>query len=158
MIKKHIICPERLRRIPEHFSWIDHRLIRDDYVRRCQIEELALYLFLVTVGDAEGLSFYSDSSLCKQLSIALTTLRQARQALMTIGLIAYEKPLYQVLDLDRKSLSREAISPAKNEKSKDPDDSSQWNQKPPVCHSQVPTETSLHIGEIITQMKRRFER
>jgi len=157
MIKKHIICPERLRRIPEHFSWIDHRLIWDDYVRRCQIEELALYLFLVTVGDAEGLSFYSDSSLCKQLSIALTTLRQARQALINIGLIAYEKPLYQVLDLDRKSLSWEAISPAKNEKSKDPDDSFQWNQKPPVCHPQVRTETSLHIGQIITQMKRRFE-
>jgi hypothetical protein len=157
MIKKHIICPEQLRRIPEHFSWIDHRLIRDDYVCRCQTEELALYLFLVTVGDAEGLSFYSDSSLCKQLSIDLITLRQARQALIHIGLIAYEKPLYQVLDLGRKSLIWEAISPAKDEKPKDSDDSSPRNQKPSPCHPQVRTETSLQIGEIITQMKRRLE-
>jgi len=157
MIKKHIICPEQLRRIPKHFSWIDHRLIRDDYVRRCQTEELALYLFLVTVGDAEGLSFYSDSSLCRQLSIDLITLRQARQALIHIGLIAYEKPLYQVLDLGRKSLSWEVLSPARNEKSKDPNDSSQCNQKPSDCRPQVGTGTSLQIGEIISQMKRKLE-
>ncbi len=157
MIKKHIICPERLRRIPEHFSWIDHRLIRDGYVHRCQTEELALYLFLVTVGDGEGLSFYSDSSLCKQLCIALTTLRQARQALINIGLIAYEKPLYQVLDLGRKSLSWEAIPSANNEKSKNLDASSQFNQKPPPCHPRGRAGESLHVGEIITQMKRRFE-
>ena len=156
MIKKHLIFPERLRRIPEHFSWIDHRLIRDGYVLRCQTEELALYLFLVTVGDAEGLSFYSDSSLCKQLTLALTTLRQARQALLNIGLIAYEKPLYQVLDLDRKSLSRETIPSAANEKSKDLDDSSKFSQKPLPCHPQVRVGESLHIGEIIKQMQRRF--
>ncbi len=156
MIKKHIICPERLRLIPEHFSWVDHRLIRDGYVLRCQTEELALYLFLVTVGDAQGLSFYSDSSLCKQLTIPLTTLRQARQALTNIGLIAYEKPLYQVLGLDRKSLSWEAITSAR-EKSKNLDDSSKFNQKPPPCRPQPRAGESFHIGEIIKQMQRRFE-
>jgi len=158
MIKKHILCPERLRRIPEHFSWIDHRLIRDGYVHRCQTEELALYLFLVTVGDAEGLSFYSDSSLCKQLTIALTTLQQARQALINIELIAYEKPLYQVLGLDRKSLNWEAIPSAKDEKSKNLDDSSQFKQKPPPRHPQGRAGESRQIGEIINQMKRRFEK
>jgi len=29
MMDKHLLCPELLRRIPEHFSWLDHRLVRD---------------------------------------------------------------------------------------------------------------------------------
>ena len=156
MIKKHIICPERLRRIPKHFSWLDHRLIRDGYFHRCQTEELALYLFLVTVGDAQGLSFYSDRSLCKQLNISLPTLRQVRQALTNIGLIAYEEPLYQVLSLGRESLTPEAIT-SPHEKPKNLGSPSQFKQKPPACHLQVRAEEALHIGKIINQIQRRFE-
>jgi hypothetical protein len=26
---KRVLCPQRLRRVPEQFSWIDHRLVRD---------------------------------------------------------------------------------------------------------------------------------
>jgi len=29
MIEKHLLCPERVRRVPPHFSWVDHRLVRD---------------------------------------------------------------------------------------------------------------------------------
>ena len=156
MIKKHIICPELLRRIPKHFSWIDHRLVRDGYFHRCNTEELALYLFLVTVGDAQGLSFYSDTSLCKQLNIVLPILRQVRQALTNIGLIAYEEPLYQVLSLERKSLNLKAITSARK-KSKNRGHPSQTRQQPLPCQRQPRTEKLVHIGEIINQMPRRFE-
>jgi hypothetical protein len=29
VIKKRVLCPEQLRRVPPQFSWIDHRLVRD---------------------------------------------------------------------------------------------------------------------------------
>ena len=29
---KHLICPERLREVPEQFSWLDHRLVSDHYL------------------------------------------------------------------------------------------------------------------------------
>jgi hypothetical protein len=60
---------------------------------------LALYLFLVTVADADGLSWYSEAALCRQLSWSVTQLQVARAELQQAELIAYRRPLYQVLDL-----------------------------------------------------------
>ena len=56
MTLKRVLCPERLRQIPAQFSWVDHRLVREHYLERCDPPAMALYLFLVTVGDEQGLS------------------------------------------------------------------------------------------------------
>jgi hypothetical protein len=58
-----------------------------------------LYLFLVTVADAEGLSWYSQAALCCQLTLSSSQLQGASKELQQAGLIAYREPLYQVLDL-----------------------------------------------------------
>lgn len=97
---KRILCPERLRRVPKAFSWVDHRLVRDRHISRCSHEALALYLFLVTVADAEGLSYYSDPAVGRLLDMNESTLASARRDLCRTGLIAYRDPLYQVLSLD----------------------------------------------------------
>ncbi len=60
---------------------------------------LALYLFLVTVADSEGLSWYSEPALCRHLSWSLEQVRGARTELQKAELIAYRQGLYQVLDL-----------------------------------------------------------
>src|SRR5256884_2077540 len=91
----------RLRTVPHHFSWLDQRLVRERYIDLLSHEACALYLFLVTVADAQGLSYYADPSLCQRLSMTGTALHQARQALIRLGLVAYQRPLYQVLALDR---------------------------------------------------------
>jgi hypothetical protein len=101
MTLKRVLCPERLRQIPAQFSWVDHRLVRERYIERCDPPAMALYLFLVTVGDEQGLSYYSDATLVRGLSMTATRLSQARSDLVRIGLIAYQCPLYQVLSLDR---------------------------------------------------------
>lgn len=93
------IVPQRQRRIPTQFSWVDHRLVREGHVQGRSAPALALYLFLVTVADAEGLSWYSEAALCRQLSWSGPQLQSARAELLQTELIAYRKPLYQVLDL-----------------------------------------------------------
>ena len=90
----------KLRQVPQQFSWVDQRLVRERYIDRLSHAACALYLFLVTVADAQGLSYYADSSLCQRLAMTSTELHQARQALTTRGLVAYQRPLYQVLALD----------------------------------------------------------
>ena len=97
---KRVLCRERLRRVPEQFSWLDHRLVRDRHLARCSVEALALYLFLVTVCDGEGLSYYSDRAIAELLPLDSATVARARQQLLAQRLIAYQKPLYQVLALD----------------------------------------------------------
>jgi hypothetical protein len=100
MIEKHLINQKRVRRVPSHFSWVDHRLVRDHYLRRADAKAWALYLVLVTVGDEHGLSYYSDASLSRLLSLTLEEVRAARGQLVEAALIAHEEPLYQVLALE----------------------------------------------------------
>jgi hypothetical protein len=99
-VVKRVLCPQRLRRVPEQFSWIDHRLVRDRHISRCSAQALALYLFLVTVADGHGLSYYSDSTICRLLPLDGAALAGARRELIAAALIAYQRPLYQVLALD----------------------------------------------------------
>ena len=94
------ISPAKLRRVPQQFSWVDQRLVRERYIDQLSHAACALYLFLITVADAQGLSYYAEPSLCQRLSLTAAELHQARQALITRGLIAYQRPLYQVLALD----------------------------------------------------------
>jgi hypothetical protein len=64
---------------------------------------------LVTVGDAKGLSYYGDKSIIKYLSMDQNTLNDARSSLIRIGLIAWQKPLYQVLSLDRPESEKQVL-------------------------------------------------
>jgi hypothetical protein len=100
MIHKHPICSERIRKVPSQFSWVDHRLVRDRYLEAITHEAAALYLFLVTVADAQGLSYYSDAAIMKRLAMDALILDETRRNLIGAGLIAYKKPIYQVLSLE----------------------------------------------------------
>ena len=102
MKNKRILRPERLRHVPRQFSWIDHRLVREHHVCGRSPRALALYLFLCTVADAQGMSYYSDGSCAKRLGWVEEDLRTARKELVSCGLIAYESPFYQVLSLEPK--------------------------------------------------------
>jgi hypothetical protein len=66
---KRVLCPKRLRRVPTQFSWVDQRLVRERHIERCDASALALYLLLLTVADAQGLSYYSDGTACRLLSM-----------------------------------------------------------------------------------------
>jgi hypothetical protein len=100
MTVKRVLRPDRLRGMPAQFSWVDQRLVRDRYIERLSLAALALYLLLSVVADAQGLSYYGDATVCRCLSIDQTTLEQARAELLGLGLIAYQRPLYQVLSLE----------------------------------------------------------
>ena len=112
MIPKQPIYPERVRKVPRQFSWIDHRLVRERHIEQCSHAGAALYLFLVTVADAKGLSYYSDASIGKRLNMEQYALENARLELCRIGLIAYASPIYQVLPLDTPVVRRTCGAPS----------------------------------------------
>jgi hypothetical protein len=64
-MEKHIITTDRVRRVPRQFSWVDHRLVRGNYLMTASAPAWALYLVLVTVGDEHGLSYYADRTLAR---------------------------------------------------------------------------------------------
>jgi hypothetical protein len=99
-LHKRLLEPHRLRRVPSQFSWVDHRLVRQNHLPRAAAAAWGLYLVLVTVGDEQGLSYYADRTLCRLLSLSTEQLAAARAQLLAAGVLAYEAPLYQVLGLE----------------------------------------------------------
>ena len=100
MIVKNPILKQRVRKVPNSFSWIDHRLVRHKYIDSCTHEQSALYLFLVCVSDDKGLSYYADKSIMQKLGMDVQTLKEARSGLIKNNLIAWQQPIYQVLSLE----------------------------------------------------------
>ena len=99
MKKKTIPEPGRIRQLPESFSWVDHRIIRNNRLQGCNLSSWTLYLFLITVADVDGVSYYSSSSICKRLGLDEDQLTTSILELSTLKLISYSKPFYQVLEV-----------------------------------------------------------
>jgi len=100
MVSKIPIIAQRVRKVPRQFSWVDQRLVRERRIDHCSHAAAALYLFLITVGDAKGMSYYADESIKQRLSMDPSMLHQARENLIQTDLIAWRRPLYQVLSFD----------------------------------------------------------
>lgn len=94
-----MLRPERLRQVPQQFSWVDQALVQQHFIERLDARAAALYLFLVTVADAQGLSYWSDATLAGRLHCSAEQLDAARAQLLACDLIAYARPLTQVLSL-----------------------------------------------------------
>ncbi len=101
MYEKRVINKERIRKISGSFSWIDHRFINHGFIKELDSTEILLYLFLVTVGDRYGLSFYRDDTICRLLKIDKASLWLARDKSILGSLIEYKDGMYQVLELPR---------------------------------------------------------
>jgi hypothetical protein len=114
MIHKSLLRPDRLRQVPPSFSWVDHRLVRHRYLEDCDCRALALYLFLVTVSDVQGLSYYSDAAIGRHLHLTPEELKAARAQLRQADLIAYQRPLYQVLALPQMPLAHPEAAPRRS--------------------------------------------
>lgn len=97
---KRPLSHAKLRTIPAQCSWVDQRLVREHSIDQLSHAACALSLFLVTVADAKGLSFYSAPTLCRRLSIPPGAIHAARQELVAHELLACDNPLYQVLALE----------------------------------------------------------
>jgi len=96
---KQVLRPERVRTTPEQFSWVDQALVQRHLIDRCSSHSAALYLFLITVADCAGLSYYGAATLASRLHLSEAELAAARTELMALDLIAWQAPLYQVLAL-----------------------------------------------------------
>jgi len=99
MIKKRILNPQRVRRINGGFSFIPHRFVTGGYWGCLGGDELMLYLFLVTVSDRYGLSFYSAESICTLTHMPHRQYDLAREGLIEKDLIAFDGTVFQVLEL-----------------------------------------------------------
>lgn len=97
------VRPERIRRIPKPggigFSWTDRRLVREGHLARLSAEAGTLYLFLVTVANQDGVSYYGEAKVAERTGLDRGLLFELVRELIRADLVAYRHPVYQVLSL-----------------------------------------------------------
>ena len=99
MISKQPIYSNKIRKIIGSFSWIDHRILHDGYLKTMSPHEILLYFFLVLVGDKNGISYYCYDKICDLLKINPNEFVEARNQLLNKSLIAHKNGRFQVLQL-----------------------------------------------------------
>jgi len=105
------VDPTRLRHMPTQFAPVDRRLVYARHIGRLTHPQVALYVFLQCVGDAAGLSYYSDQRIGEYLHFTGSQLRDARQGLIQRQFLLYRKPIYQLLDLPQ-PVAASVVAPA----------------------------------------------
>lgn len=110
------ICPHRVRKITGSFAFIEHCFIRKGFFSILSHQELLLYVFLVLVGDRNGISYYCYDRICTTLRVCVDEYILARNGLIDKDLIAFDGQIFQVLSLpesavipERKPLSIEEM-------------------------------------------------
>ncbi len=93
------VDPQRIRSMPRQFAPLDRRFVYEQHIRRLRPDQIALLVFLECVSDPQGLSFYSEERICRELDFSLNGLWDARTVLMEGGFLLYRRPIYQLLDL-----------------------------------------------------------
>jgi hypothetical protein len=81
------------------YSIVDHQLLHARHLHRLSHQALALYLFFIVVGDREGRSFYSASSIVGILRFSAAEYAAARTALEQASLIELRRPYVFVKNL-----------------------------------------------------------
>jgi hypothetical protein len=114
---QHRLSVAQRRKVPTQFSWVAQRLAREHYMDALSPQACALSLFLLTVAEAQGLSYYSEPPRRQRLAMSQAPLHQARHELIARHLVAYRRPLSPVWALgspdtpgpDRPSCAEETV-------------------------------------------------
>lgn len=104
MIQKTPLISHRIRKINGSFAWISHRFLRQGFWASLTHHELLIYLFLIMVGDRQGLSYYSFDKICSLIGITPDEYIFARNSLIDKDLISFDGHMFQVLSLPEQIL------------------------------------------------------
>src|ERR1019366_10489579 len=89
--------PRRIRYPKGAYGWVELRIVTEGYLQALDPNSALTYLFLCTVGNREGISFWRRSRIAQTLNLSLDTVDAALGALVEAGLIAATERVVQVL-------------------------------------------------------------
>jgi hypothetical protein len=104
-----LLTPQRIRKVPRSFAWIDHRLRSEGFLERLRPEDIGLYLFLAIAADRNGLSCWRLDRIQRAMPcFDRDALWDARRRLVELDLLTYhpwrrDDPdgCYQLLSIQR---------------------------------------------------------
>ena len=89
--------PRRVRYPKGAYGWVDLRIVTDGHLEALDPGAALTYLFLCTVGNREGVSFWSRARMARMLNLPREVVESALLTLTETGLIAATERVVQVL-------------------------------------------------------------
>jgi hypothetical protein len=89
--------PRRIRYPKGAYGWVELKIVTEGYLQALDREAALTYLFLCTVGNREGISFWSRPRIAHTLNLSLDAVDTALNTLSTADLIAVNDRIVQVL-------------------------------------------------------------
>ena len=89
--------PRRVRYPKGAYGWVDLRIVTEGHLIGLGQEAALMYLFLCTVGNRAGISFWSRVRIAQVLHLTPVEIDNAVMRLIAAGLIAANERVFQVL-------------------------------------------------------------
>ena len=125
--------PRRIRYPKGAYGWVDLRIVTEGHLQALDPSSALTYLFLCTVGNREGISFWSRSRMARTLSLSQEAVDAALRTLTGAGLIAATERIVQVLPVPVPSASEPAAP--------------QTTTPPPTTTPSPPTQAHRDLSE-----------
>lgn len=103
--------PRRVRYPRGAYGWVDLRIVTEGHLTTLDQGAALVYLFLCTVGNREGVSFWSRARMARTLSLPLEAVEAALRTLVATNLIAATERVVQVLPLPERTSGPATPSP-----------------------------------------------
>lgn len=96
-MRPELLEPRRVRYPRGAYGWVDLRIVTDGHLQGLGAEAALIYLFLCTVGDRQGISFWSRPKMARVLNLTPEEVDTALARLTTADLVAVKDRVVQVL-------------------------------------------------------------
>lgn len=103
--------PRRIRHPRGAYGWVDLRIVTEGHLARLGPQAALVYLFLCTVSNREGISFWSRIRMAELLALTPEDIQDALAALVAEDLIAATERVVQVLPLLEPRRDRQNLHP-----------------------------------------------
>lgn len=91
--------PRRIRSPRGAYGWVDLRIVTEGHLQRLDPQAALIYLFLCTVGDRHGISFWGRTKMARVLNLPPEAVDSALPKLATADLVVIKDRVVQVLPI-----------------------------------------------------------
>lgn len=98
--------PRRVRYPKGRYGWVEQTIVTEGHLEALGCPAALVYLFLCTVGNREGISFWGRPRMARILNLTVEAIDEALRALIAADLIAATDRIVQVLPVPACSASQ----------------------------------------------------